>query len=159
VIRVLFVCMGNICRSPTAQGVFEKLVAEAGLAHAIVADSAGTIDEHAGEAPDRRTQRAALARGIDIAHLRARKARPEDFLDFDIIVAMDKGNLRTLAHMTGTRGREKLRLFLEFAPHLGESVPDPYYGGMEGFERVLDLCEAAARGLLAHLIDGHGLKP
>lgn len=157
-IRVLFVCMGNICRSPTAQGVFERLVAEAGLAHVIAVDSAGTADYHVGESPDSRSTRAARSRGIDIGHQRARKARPEDFLDFDIVIAMDRANLRNLVHMAGSRGREKLRLFLEFAPLAGEDVPDPYYGDADGFERVLDLCDAAGRGLLAHLIAAHGLN-
>lgn len=158
-IRVLFVCMGNICRSPTAQGVFEHLVAEAGLAHAIAIDSAGTVDYHAGESPDTRAVRAAHARGIEIGHQRARKAEPEDFLDFNLIVAMDRGNLRNLEHLAGTRGREKLHLMLDFAPHLGTDVPDPYYGGPEGFERVLDLCEEAGRGLLTHLVAAYGLAP
>lgn len=157
-VRVLFICMGNICRSPTAQGVFERLVAEAGLAGAIAADSAGTAGYHVGESPDSRAVRAARKRGLDIGHQRARKARPEDFLDFDIILAMDRGNMRNLAHLAGTQGREKLRLFLDFAPHLGEDVPDPYYGGADGFERVLDLCDAAGRGLLAHLIEARDLK-
>ncbi len=155
-IRILFVCMGNICRSPSAQGVFERLVADAGLSHAIAADSAGTTDYHVGDGPDIRAVRAALKRGVDIAHQRARKAQPEDFLDFDLIVAMDRGNLRNLAHMAGTRGRDKLRLMLDFAPHLGEDVPDPYYGGAEGFEHVLDLLEESGRALLADLIERHG---
>jgi len=163
VIRVLFVCMGNICRSPTAQGVFERLVREAGLAGAITADSAGTTGYHAGETPDTRAVRAARGRGVEIGHLCARKVTPEDFLDFDLVLAMDRGNYRTLAHMAGSTAREKLRLFLDFAPGADPDapadVPDPYYGDGDGFERVLDLCEAGARGLLRHLVNAHGLAP
>ncbi len=158
-IRILFVCMGNICRSPSAQGVFERLVADAGLSHAIVADSAGTTDYHIGDGPDARAVRAAQKRGVDIAHQRARKAQPEDFLDFDLIVAMDRGNLRNLSHMAGTRGRDRLRLMLDFAPHLGEDVPDPYYGGAEDFEHVLDLLEESGKALLMDLIARHELSP
>jgi protein-tyrosine phosphatase len=143
--------------------VFEKLVREAGLDHAVSADSAGTIDSHAGDAPDRRAIRAAAARGIDIAHQRARKTRPEDFLDFDLIVAMDDGNRRTLSHMAGSAGREKIRLLLDFAPDAGaatgSNVPDPYYGDADGFERVLDLSHASASGLIDHLLTHYRLSP
>lgn len=158
-IRVLFVCMGNICRSPTAQGVFEARVKQAGLDGVIAADSAGTTGYHVGDSPDTRATRAAKGRGIDIGHYRARKVEPEDFFDYDIVLAMDQANYKALAHMAGTSAREKLHMFLEFAPDAyGENVPDPYYGGANGFEDVLDMCEAAADGLLRHLVATHGLR-
>jgi protein-tyrosine phosphatase len=159
VIRVLFVCMGNICRSPTAQGVFEALVRDAGLDHAIACDSAGTSHYHIGNSPDPRARRAAASRGIEIGHLRARKAQVEDFAEFDLVLAMDRANYRNLVPLAGSAAPAKLCLFLEFAPGQGENVPDPYYGGGDGFERVLDLCEAAGRGLLDHLVRTHGLTP
>jgi len=159
VIRVLFVCMGNICRSPTAQGVFEALVRNARLDHAIACDSAGTSHYHIGDNPDPRACRAAARRGIDIGHLRARRARAEDFAEFDLVLAMDRANYRNLAPLAGEGSADRLRLFLEFAPGHGENVPDPYYGGDGGFERVLDLCEAAGHGLLDHLVQVHGLAP
>jgi protein-tyrosine phosphatase len=159
VIRILFVCMGNICRSPTAQGVFAALVRDAGLDHAISCDSAGTSHYHIGNSPDPRACRAAAKRGVEIGHLRARKAQAEDFAEFDIVLAMDRANYRNLVPLAGEGGAGKLRLFLEFAPGHGEDVPDPYYGGGDGFERVLDICEAAGRGLLGHLIRTHGLEP
>lgn len=162
-IKVLFVCMGNICRSPTAQGVFERLVREAGLAHAIAADSAGTTGYHVSDPPDARAVRAAKARDVDIGHLRARKVTPGDFAEFDLVLAMDRGNYRTLSHMGGPRALEKLTMFLAFAPGAdpgaAPDVPDPYYGDGDGFERVLDLCEAAAQGLLSHLAATHHLAP
>jgi protein-tyrosine phosphatase len=159
VIRVLFVCMGNICRSPTAQGVFAALVRDAGLDHAISCDSAGTSQFHVGDSPDPRACRAAASRGVEIGHLRARKARAEDFAEFDIVLAMDRANYRNLAPLAGGNGADRLHLFLEFAPGHGENVPDPYYGGGDGFERALDLCEAAGRGLLGHLVRTPGLEP
>lgn len=158
-IRVLFVCMGNICRSPTAQGVFAALVREAGLDHAIACDSAGTSQFHVGDSPDPRACRAAAKRGIEIGHLRARQARAEDFAEFDLVLAMDRANYRNLAPLAGDNSSDRLRLFLEFAPGHGENVPDPFYGSGDGFERVLDLCEAAGRGLLDHLVRMHGLTP
>lgn len=157
-IKVLFVCMGNICRSPTAQGVFEARLRKAGLDREITADSAGTTGYHVGDSPDTRASKAAKSRGIDIGHYRARKVEPEDFLDYDIVLAMDQANYKALAHMAGSRAREKLRMFLEFAPDHGENVPDPYYGGADGFENVLDMCEAAADGLIRYLAHKHGLK-
>ena len=115
-IKVLFVCMGNICRSPTAQGVFEARVRRAGLEGVITADSAGTTGYHVGDSPDTRATRAAKGRGIEIGHYRARKVEPEDFLDYDIVLAMDQANYKALAHMAGSTAREKLHMFLEFAP-------------------------------------------
>lgn len=157
VIRVLFVCMGNICRSPTAEGVFRKLVKDAGLDHAIEVESAGTSHYHIGASPDSRAIRAARRRGIEIGDLIARRAEPEDFLRFDLVIAMDTANYRNLAPMAGTGGRDKLKLLLEFAPHYGTDVPDPYYGDGDGFERVLDMCEDAGRALLNHLVTTHGI--
>ncbi len=154
-VRILFVCTGNICRSPTAEGLFRALVDEAGLADRIAADSAGTEGYHVGEPPDRRSQRAARARNVDIGNQRARRLRAEDFYDFDFILAMDRGHLSEISAAAPTDARARVHLFLEFAPDLGmRDVPDPYYGGSGGFEEVLDLVEAAAAGLLAHIRDG-----
>ena len=155
-IRVLFVCLGNICRSPTAQGVFRARVARAGLAHAIATDSAGTHDYHLGDPPDRRARAAAGRRGVDISDLRGRQATREDFTRFDYVLAMDRANLRHLSRLCPEGKESRLRLLLEFAPSAGlDEVPDPYYGGEAGFERVLDLAEAAAEGLLAHILSVH----
>jgi len=148
-IRVLFVCMGNICRSPTAEGVFRHLVEEQGLGEKIIIDSAGTHDYHIGDAPDARSQAAAARRGYDLSRLRARQVLREDFRAFDYILAMDEANLGLLQQQCPDDCRERLKLFLEFADDGGlREVPDPYYGGAQGFERVLDLVEHAARGLL-----------
>lgn len=149
---MLFVCMGNICRSPTAQGVFEALVRREGLEQRILIDSAGTHAYHVGEPPDLRAQQAAQRRGVDLSVQRARKVRAEDFFDFDYVLAMDRDNYEILRDLCHPDHEDRLRLFLEFAPHLGErDVPDPYYGGAQGFERVLDLIEAASAGLLAEM--------
>lgn len=155
-IRVLFVCLGNICRSPTAEGVFRAHVARAGLAHAIATDSAGTHDYHIGDPPDRRARAAAQRRGVDISDLRGRQVAREDFERFDYVLAMDRSNLRNLARLCPKGAESRLKLLLEFAPDAGlDEVPDPYYGGPDGFERVLDLAEAAAEGLLVHIRDVH----
>jgi protein-tyrosine phosphatase len=149
-LRVLFVCMGNICRSPSAQGVFSHLVIERGLAHAIETDSAGTHAYHLGEPPDPRARQAAASRGIDLSPLRARQVTEDDFRRFDLVLAMDRDNLRHLQRLSPDDAR--LRLLLDFAPHLEErDVPDPYYGGAAGFERVLDMIEIAAEGVLEEL--------
>lgn len=151
-VRVLFVCTGNICRSPTAAGVFSHLVAKTGLAGRVLADSAAVSDYHVGEPPDPRSQAAARRRGIEIGHMRARMVEPADFDRHALILAMDRGHLTALADASGRSQREKLRLFLEFASGPGlKDVPDPYYGGAQGFEQVLDLCEAAGAGLLGHI--------
>ncbi|MGQ9658723.1 MAG: low molecular weight protein-tyrosine-phosphatase [Thermochromatium sp.] len=148
-IRVLFVCMGNICRSPTAHGVFRQLVREEGLSHRIEIDSAGTHAYHLGEPPDRRARDTARMRGIDISDLRARLAEPDDFVRFHYVLAMDRDNYAHLARLCPKGLEDRLRLFMEFAPELGlREVPDPYYGDQRGFEQVFDLVEAAARGLL-----------
>ena len=149
---VLFVCLGNICRSPTAEGVFRHLLAQQAPELRVEVDSAGTADYHIGSPPDLRSQRAALARGIDLSGLRARQVEPGDFARFDLILAMDRDNLRELQAMRPQRALAKPRLFLEYAPELGRlEVPDPYYRDASGFEEVLDLCTAASRGLLAAL--------
>lgn len=155
-ISILFVCMGNICRSPTAHGVFRRLVEEAGYGDAIRIDSAGTHAYHLGEAPDRRTQQAARSRGVDLADLRARQVEAADFDRFDYILAMDRDNYRILQSLSPAHASHKLGMFLDFAPHMGVAeVPDPYYGGPTGFEQVLDLVEAAADGLLQTLRQRH----
>jgi protein-tyrosine phosphatase len=151
-LRILFVCLGNICRSPTAEGVLRTLAAREAPELPLEVDSAGTADFHLGEPPDPRTQAAALRRGYDLAALRARVIEPADFGHFDLILAMDEENLRVLRRRAPTHFHERLRLLLEFAPEAdSRDVPDPYYGGPNGFEEVLDLVEAAARGLLTHL--------
>jgi len=157
-INVLFVCMGNICRSPTAEGVFAKHVADAGLQDKIGVDSAGTHAYHIGESPDPRAQKVALARGFDLSELRARRAVAEDFVRYDYVLAMDEDNKRNLEALSPAGEQAHLRLFLEFAP-LSDvlEVPDPYYGGPLGFERVLDLIEAASEGLLQEIKKQHNL--
>jgi len=150
--RVLFVCTGNICRSPTAEGVLRKLAADAGLASRIAVDSAGTHGYHAGEAPDARAVAHARRRGYDLASLRARRFAREDFHTFDLILAMDREHQAILAQLAPPSAAQKLRMMLEFARRPGaDEVPDPYYGGPDGFELVLDLIEDAAAGLLDHL--------
>jgi len=157
-IKILFVCMGNICRSPTAQGVFEYLVNSEQLADAIAIDSAGTYAYHIGEVPDERARAAALKRGIDLGSQRARRVNEADFQEFDYVLAMDRDNYDDLLSICPSDHAGKLRLFLEFAPELGvQEVPDPYYGGVTGFERVLDLIEQASRGLLADIREQHGV--
>ena len=157
-VNVLFVCMGNICRSPTAQGVFEQLVASHGLAEMIRIDSAGTHAYHVGEQPDTRATEAALRRGIDLTTQRARRVDPGDFIIFDYVLAMDSANYEDLAEICTAEELPKLHLFMGFAPgSVTREVPDPYYGGGTGFERVLDLIELAAEGLLADIRQQHGI--
>jgi protein-tyrosine phosphatase len=150
--KVLFVCFGNICRSPTAEGVFRHLLAQEAPELQVEVDSAGTAGYHTGHPPDLRSQRAAHARGIDLSGLRARQVTAEDFLRFDLILAMDRDNLEELEAMRPAESRARVRLFLEYAPELGRTeVPDPYYGDARGFEEVLNLSAAASRGLIAAL--------
>ncbi len=150
--RILFVCLGNICRSPTAEVVFRAVSSREAPDLVLEIDSAGTAGYHVGELPDRRTRQAAARRGYDLSALRARVVEPDDFEHYDLILAMDRENLRALERRAPAHARDRLRLFLEFAPEAGVSeVPDPYYGGPNGFEDVLDLIEAASRGLVAHL--------
>ncbi len=148
---VLFVCMGNICRSPTAEGVFRHFVNEAGLADQIQVDSAGTHAYHVGEPPDHRAAAAAERRGISLRDIFARRIADTDFERFDYIIAMDEHNLNRLADQAPVEHRSKVQLFMSFASGLEAEVPDPYYGGTAGFERVLDLVEEASRGLLETL--------
>ncbi|MFN3786305.1 MAG: low molecular weight protein-tyrosine-phosphatase [Thiothrix sp.] len=152
-INVLFVCMGNICRSPTAQGVFENLVREQGLSERIHVDSAGTHAYHIGNPPDKRSQLAALNRGIDISNQRARKVELLDFDRFDYILVMDRANLDDILRLVQRQEQsERVHLFMKFATRWQvDEVPDPYYGGSSGFERVLDMVEDAAVGLLDHI--------
>jgi protein-tyrosine phosphatase len=151
-VRVLFVCLGNICRSPTAEAVFRAIAAREARDLEVDTDSAGTAGYHIGSAPDERSQQAARRRGYDMSKLRARVVVPEDFERFDLILAMDRANLSVLRRRAPRERHDRIRLFLEFAPDLETSeVPDPYYGGPNGFEEVLDLVEDAARALLAHL--------
>ncbi len=158
-VSVLFVCMGNICRSPTAQGVFESLVQRSGLAGVIRIDSAGTHAYHIGNQPDSRSQQAALGRGVDLSKQRARQVQTTDFSDFDYVLAMDLHNLQALQRFAQAQQAKNLQLFMEFASRWRErEVPDPYYGGSQGFERVLDMIEDASEGLLEHLIRTHQLE-
>ena len=153
--RVLFVCLGNICRSPTAEGVFRHLLRTEAPQLAVEVDSAGTADYHVGGPPDFRSQRAALRRGIDLSGLRARQISRADFSRFDLILAMDRDNLRDLDAMRPKNSPAQVQLFLEFAPQSAVTeVPDPYYGDAGSFEAVLDLTTAASRGLIAALHQG-----
>jgi protein-tyrosine phosphatase len=150
--RILFVCMGNICRSPTAEGVFRKVLAERAPELDVDLDSAGTHGFHDGAPPDPRACRAAQRRGIDLKPLRARRVTAQDFEQFELVLAMDEQNREFLLEVCPPEYRHRVKLLLEFAPHLERrEVPDPYYGGSTGFEHVLDLVEEAAVGLLEYL--------
>lgn len=149
--RVLFVCLGNICRSPSAEGVFREQLRQAGLAERVEVDSCGIGHWHVGKAPDRRAQAAASQRGIDLSALRARMLEAEDFERFDYILAMDHDNLAAIEARRPPECRARIDLFLSYAGRPDEAVPDPYFGGDDGFERVLDLIEAASRGLVDEL--------
>lgn len=149
--RVLFVCLGNICRSPTAEGVLRHKLREAGLHGRIEVDSAGTGDWHVGKTPDRRTRLAAQRRGYELDALRARQVSPQDFASFDLILAMDASNLQHLQRLRPSQGKAELDLFLRRYRLALDEVPDPYYGGEDGFERVLDLIEQACDALLVEL--------
>jgi len=151
-VKVLFACAGNICRSPTAEGVFKLFTEHAGLSGRVLSDSAGTHGYHVGEAPEPSTQRAAEGRGYDLGALRARQVTRDDFGWFDYILAMDRENVLVLRRICPPQHSGKLKLFMEFGgdPAVRE-VPDPYYGDMRGFERVLHLAEQGSRGLLEHL--------
>lgn len=155
-VNVLFVCLGNICRSPSAEGVFRAHVQREGLSDLIAVDSAGTGDWHVGHSPDSRARAAAKRRGVDLSGIRARVARPEDFHHFDYVLAMDHENLADLSRICPPGKEDRLALFLDFAPALGQrQVPDPYYGGSQGFEDMLDLIEGGSRELLAHIRRTH----
>ena len=151
-VRILFVCMGNICRSPTADGIMRQLVADAGLAHAVEVDSAGTHNYHPGSPPDARSRAAALRRGYDLSPLRARQVKDADFARFDLLLAMDADNLENLKRRCPREHAGKLRLMMEYATRFDvREVPDPYYEGEDGFEVVLDYLEDACAGLLAEV--------
>jgi protein-tyrosine phosphatase len=155
-VSVLFVCMGNICRSPTAEAVFRYYVEKAGLSNRISIDSAGTHDYHIGDPPDSRSQRAAKQRGYDMSKLRGRQVEVADFFRFDYVLAMDEANLSILQRLCPHESPNHLGLFLEFAiRHSEHEVPDPYYGGADGFEHVLDLVEDGAEGLLKNIREEH----
>jgi len=150
--KILFVCLGNICRSPTAEGVLRAIATREFPALPVSIASAGTANYHVGEPPDRRTVAAARRRGYDLSAQRARQLRADDFERFDYVLAMDRANLAELERQRPATASAQLGLFLDYAPDSGfEEVPDPYYGGVEDFERVLDLCEAGAHGLLLKL--------
>ena len=150
--RILFVCTGNICRSPTAEGVARHFIQAAELADSIEVDSAGTNGYHAGEAPDPRTRKVAQSRGYDLSGLRARKLEVLDFQRFDLILAMDRGHLEIMQRLCPEVYQPRLRLFMEYARDSEfDEVPDPYYGGPRGFEAVLDMCEDGVQGVLDSL--------
>ena len=149
--RVLFVCLGNICRSPTAEGVFRRELTAAGLSRRVEVDSCGVGSWHVGKAPDARAQQAASRRGIELGELRARQLCDADFEHFDYLLAMDHDNLAVLEARRPADCTAHLGLFLAFAGEPDRPVPDPYYGGEQGFEEVLDLIEAASRGLVADI--------
>ena len=155
-VSVLFVCMGNICRSPTAQGIFRNLVQEAGLEEFIEVDSAGTHAYHVGNPPDQRAQETAQGRGLELSDLARPQVCQEDFERFDYILAMDEDNRYSLSLVCPLEHQEKLGRLMEYAPHWGErEVPDPYYGGDQGFEQVFDMVEAACQGLLEEIRSRH----
>jgi protein-tyrosine phosphatase len=150
--RLLFVCMGNICRSPSAEGVFRRVLADKAPQLPVEIDSAGTHDYHVGSPPDRRAVEAALRRGVDLSNLRARQISHQDFARFDLILVMDEENLSAVRAIAPAQYRSRVRLLMEYAPNASlPHVPDPYYGGLRGFEEVLDLLEEASEGLLAAL--------
>ena len=152
-VSVVFVCMGNICRSPTAEGVFRHVVKQRNLSDQIEIDSAGTHAYHIGESPDSRSQSTALSRGVDLSAQRARKAITEDFERFDYIIAMDRSNFENLKQLGDGADLTKLHLFMDFASDWdNEEVPDPYYGGANGFEQVFDMVQSASEGLLEHIL-------
>ena len=154
-INVLFVCLGNICRSPTAHGVFAQRVSERGLQSQIQVDSAGTGDWHVGEAPDKRATAAAAKRGFDLSSLRARQVSAKDFGQYHYVIAMDNNNLADLNALKPHHYNGELALFLSYGSDNTVEVPDPYYGAGDGFEQVLDLVEQASDGLLAAIMQQH----
>ncbi len=155
-ISVLFVCSGNICRSPTAQGIFESVLDKKGFLEAVKVDSAGLNKLHTGESPDKRAQRCAISHGYDISGQKTRSVKETDFADFDYILAMDKNHLTLLKRYCPEEHEHKMNLFLEFTKGLlDKEVPDPYYGKKQDFDNVLKLCEMGVKSLLEHLRKNH----
>jgi protein-tyrosine phosphatase len=153
-IKVLFVCMGNICRSPTAEGVLRKYAIDQGLESQLSIDSAGTIGFHSGEPPDKRATQHATKRGYDLSAIRARQINQPDYAEFDYVLAMDAQNILGLKNQTPLEHAHKLHLFLDFSEkYAGRDVPDPYYGNAQGFELVLDMIEDGAKGFIAYLAE------
>jgi protein-tyrosine phosphatase len=152
-IRVLMVCTGNICRSPTAEGVLRRKLADAGLQHLVEVASAGTVDYHVGSPPDHRAQQSASRRGYDLSRQRARQLRADDFERFDLVLAMDTDHVERMVELCPGPLAGRIRLLMDFSSRRprGMSVPDPYYGAPAGFERVLDLIEEACEGLMQDL--------
>jgi protein-tyrosine phosphatase len=156
-IKVLFVCMGNICRSPTAHGVFQSLVDEQGLAESIRVDSAGTHSYHIGSPPDLRSQATAQSRGIDLTSQRARRFVTTDFIDFDYLLGMDHGNLADMLALKPDQTSARVKLMLEYSDRFEQQeIPDPYFGE-DGFDQVFDMIDDAARGLLRDIRSQHGI--
>jgi protein-tyrosine phosphatase len=155
IVRILMVCLGNICRSPTAHGVFQQRILESNLQGRILVDSAGTGSWHVGSPPDRRAAGAASARGYHLDDLVARQVQPQDFFDFDYLLAMDRENLVSLQSVCPHASKCRIELFLDYSDRDENEVPDPYYSGEEGFELVLDMVEEAADGLLQTLVRRH----
>ncbi len=156
-LKVLFVCMGNICRSPTAHGVFQTLVDEHGLGASIAVDSAGTLGYHVGAPPDPRSQATARGRGVDLSDLRARRFESSDFIEFDYLLAMDDDNLANMLSVKPDAARAGAELMLQYSDNYAErEIPDPYYGD-GGFELVFDMIDDASRGLLRHIRDRHSI--
>jgi len=154
IIKILFVCTENICRSPTAEVVFRHYAKKAGLDHLIFSDSAGTHSNHIGEAPDKRAQRVAQHRGYDVSRLRARQVKTTDFAEFDLVLAMDEDNLNTLKHLCPSTDAHKLSLLMKFSEKSEtRNIPDPYYSGLRSFEQVMDTIEDATQGLLYHVCE------
>lgn len=148
---ILMVCTGNICRSPTADGLLRHALQRAGMAGRVEVDSAGTHDYHIGAPPDRRSCATALRYGVDLSSLRARQVTAGDFARFDLVLAMDDGHYRQLLRLCPAQYRDRVKLYLSYAPHFGRDVPDPYYGAADGFDDVWRMCEAVTEALLAEI--------
>ncbi|MEK9970760.1 MAG: low molecular weight protein-tyrosine-phosphatase [Ferrovibrio sp.] len=150
---VLMVCTGNICRSPTADGLLRHALLQAGLSGRVLVDSAGTHDYHVGDPPDRRSIATAKRHGVDLAELRARQVAAEDFASFDLVLAMDDGHYRQLLRLCPPQYRDRVKLYLSYAPHFGREVPDPYYGNGDGFDLVWRMCETVTAALVGEIRD------
>jgi len=150
--KILFVCLGNICRSPTADGIMQHLIDQQGLSEKLASDSAGTSAYHIGEAPDRRSSAEAKKNGVCLDHLRARQVVVSDFERFDLVIAMDRANEESLIEMAPTNARHKIKMLLDYHPTMkGQDVPDPYYGGSKGFAKVYDMCHLSCQELIRSL--------